>query len=577
MSTAFVKEFYKKAIIDRASKEELKSLLDQNKDNITELKYKKLQVLIKNYNKAMKVIDKFLNENHKLKNVKHYFTPDIFGYVYVVIETVLKENEDKLVFKGKKKETKVKKNRESNLIETEDINHSKVRVLSKDSILLITSAQNNTPVHKKLFNNLLVYKEYLERTTKRNVEIVVIPFRYKNPTSVFLDKEYEKWDTSLYPYLFMSKQLINDYYILGDVKVQPTAQDPLSNLTQLGVGNNVILAHTKQHLKMIPNSLGPKIAVTTGAITVINYTDSKIGKQGEFNHIFGFIYLDVKNRTLRAISAEKNGNFQDVNVYLSDGDVKHNKIVGMVLGDIHYGKENKTVYYNSIKFASEYKIQNIVLHDIFDGESISHHHDHLLLKRYFKAKNSFTVKDELDMVVNKLIELYDLLKYDKKIYIVRSNHDEHLDKWINRGFANVDLNNLEHFADIIAQMIKNKKIDGALELYVKNELTKLKRTDILKDLIFVNRRQPVKIKGWLISEHGDQGVNGVRGSLSQYKKLSDKIIVGHSHVPMRYNNVVYVGCVCDKNADYLKGISTWEYANAIILENGKVQHIFNNT
>lgn len=576
MSTGFVKEFYKKAIVDRLSKEELKSLLDQNKDNITELKYKKLQVLIKNYNKAMKVIDKFLNENHKIKNVRHYFTPDIFGYVYVVIETVLKENEGKLVFKGKKKETKVKKNRDSNLIETEDIEHSKVRVLSKDSILLITSAQNNTPVHKKLFNNLLVYKEYLKRTTNRNVEIVVIPFRYKNPTSVFLDKEYEKWDTSLHPYLFMSKQLINDYYILGDVKVQPTAQDPLSNLTQLGVGNNVVLAHTKQHLKMIPNSLGPKIAVTTGAITVINYTDSKIGKQGEFNHIFGFIYLDVKNKTLRAISAEKNGNFQDINVYLDNGEIKYNKIVGMVLGDIHYGKENKTVYYNSIKFASEYKIQNIVLHDIFDGESISHHHDHLLLKRYFKAKNSFTVKDELDMVVSKLIELYDLLKYDKKIYIVRSNHDEHLDKWINRGFANVDLNNLEHFADIIAQMIKNKKIDGALELYVKNELTKLKRADILKDLIFVNRRQPVKIKGWLISEHGDQGVNGVRGSLSQYKKLSDKIIVGHSHVPMRYNNVVYVGCVCDKNADYLKGISTWEYANAIILENGKVQHIFNN-
>jgi predicted phosphodiesterase len=327
---------------------------------------------------------------------------------------------------------------------------------------------------------------------------------------------------------------------------------------------------------MIPNSLGPKIAVTTGAITVVNYTDSKIGKQGEFNHILGFIYLDVKNRIIRAISAEKNGNFQDINVYLDDGEIKYKKIITIVFGDIHYGKENKSVYYNSIEFANKYKIQNIVLHDIFDGESISHHHDNLLLKKYFKLKDNFTVKDELDMVVKKLIELHDMLKYDKKIYIVRSNHDEHLDKWINKGFASVDLNNLEHFADIIAQMIKNKKIDGALELYIKNELVKLKRKDVLKDLVFIDRRQPVKIKGWLISEHGDQGINGVRGSVAQYKKLSDKIIVGHTHVPMRYNNVVYVGCICDKNADYLKGISTWEYANAIILENGKVQHIFNN-
>jgi hypothetical protein len=92
-----------------------------------------------------------------------------------------------------------------------------------------------------------------------------------------------------------------------------------------------------------------------------------------------------------------------------------------------------------------------------------------------------------------------MLKYDKKIYVVRSNHDEHLDKWINKGFTNVDLNNLEHFADIIAQMIKNKKIDGALELYVKNELVKLKRKDVLRDLVFINRRQPVKINCWAYS------------------------------------------------------------------------------
>ena len=47
---------------------------------------------------------------------------------------------------------------------------------------LVTWAQNNTPLHKKFFNNILSYQEFLG---KENCEVIVIAGRYKNPTSIF--------------------------------------------------------------------------------------------------------------------------------------------------------------------------------------------------------------------------------------------------------------------------------------------------------------------------------------------------------------------------------------------------------
>ena len=572
MSINIVKEIYKKSLIERTNKEEVVRYFNEHQDKLSPVRKDKIKTFLKNYNKALKILDDYLSSNEDVKNVKFYFSSEVFGYGHTLIETILKENKNKLKFNIEAN----KKNKESNLIETNEIEHSKGRYLDKDSILFITSAQNNTPVHKKFLVNLLAYKEYIEKTTKRKVEIVVIPFRYKNPTSVFLDKKYEKWEKSLYPYLFMRKQVINDYYILGDVKVQPTAQNPLSNLTQLGLGNNVIVAHTKQHLKMIPHSSGPKIAVTTGAITVLNYTDSKIGKQGEFNHIYGFVYLDVKNRIVRLVSAENNGNFQDVDVYVSKGFIKRGKIECIVLGDIHYGSENVEVYNKSIEFIQKYRIPNIVLHDIFDAKSISHHHDNLILKQYQKMERRLTLEEELELVTNEIIKLHDRLKFKKNIYVVRSNHDEHLDRWLNKFVKDYNILNLKQLSILFVLMTDKNRVEGSLAEYLKFRLINLNRKDILKSVIFLERRDIVKIKGWLISQHGDIGINGSKGSLAQFKKLSDKIIIGHTHSPFRVNNVASVGCIQDKNADYLKGINTWEYANVIILGNGKIQHIFIN-
>ena len=94
-------------------------------------------------------------------------------------------------------------------------------------IFLITSAQGDTPVHKKFFKNLEVYAEHID------AEILVIPFRYLNPTSVFTKEQENKdvWDDMTVPYLTLNRHdLNNSVSVLSDVKIQPTASQPLQGL-----------------------------------------------------------------------------------------------------------------------------------------------------------------------------------------------------------------------------------------------------------------------------------------------------------------------------------------------------------
>ena len=60
-------------------------------------------------------------------------------------------------------------------------------------------------------------------------EISVILGRYKNPTSVFSDGEYETWNEETRPYWDANRHEIHKYLtVLSDVKIQPTATNPLT-------------------------------------------------------------------------------------------------------------------------------------------------------------------------------------------------------------------------------------------------------------------------------------------------------------------------------------------------------------
>ena len=111
---------------------------------------------------------------------------------------------------------KEKENKEINVLEM-----AKTKQHDKEKkYFLITWAQNATPINLNFFKNIKKYSEFL------NGQILVIPGRYHNPTSIFTakDESQEWWDENVVPYLSLNRHNLNkSISVLSDIKIQPTA------------------------------------------------------------------------------------------------------------------------------------------------------------------------------------------------------------------------------------------------------------------------------------------------------------------------------------------------------------------
>ena len=162
----------------------------------------------------------------------------------------------------------------------------KIKINKKAKRFLITWAQNNTPVHEVFLRNLEEYAKFI------GAELYIIAGRYKNPTSVFTDKDYDTWHSRTIPYLYANREKVHKHLaIVGDVKVSPTAVTPMTGMKGFSGIESCIFGHPKVQMETIPvlEGMPPEMMLTTGACTVPNYTDSKAGKKGEFHHTLGAV------------------------------------------------------------------------------------------------------------------------------------------------------------------------------------------------------------------------------------------------------------------------------------------------
>jgi hypothetical protein len=192
----------------------------------------------------------------------------------------------------------------------------------------------------------------------------------------------------------------------------------------------------------------------------------------------------------------------------------------MVLGDIHVGELDKKMYNVSKKMISEYKPKKVFLHDVFDGHSISHHDDGRLVTTTRKSKNKIlSLEKELDDV-RKFLNDISSTNPDTEFYVVKSNHDEFLDRYIEEARFMRDPTNAYISSEILTGMIGG---DDALKFGVNLN------GRINPNVNFLSRDDFMQVRGYVLSEHGDKGSNGSRGSWRQYEKAYGKMIIGHTH------------------------------------------------
>lgn len=436
---------------------------------------------------------------------------------------------------------------------------------------IITWAQNNTKVNEPFLENIKAYAKHID------ADIHAILGRYRNPTAPDEQNEDEWWDEKLLDYADAGRHDIHKYVsIMSDIRIQPTATNPMSGMAGLSGINSCVFGSPKVQLETIPVLDGnkPKLMVTTGAVTKLNYSDSKSGKKGEFHHTFGFCIVEIKDNEkffIRQVTADdKTGSFSDLYYRVEKGKVsKIDSIEAIILGDLHYGHHDDDVLKSTFRMLDRVKPNHVILHDVFDGNSISHHE---MQDPFIQYGKEIAGTNDLGKEINVMMDGLKAFQKYKNVVIVRSNHDDFLDRWLKNGdwkkqptFKNSRL--YMQLSDLLLEQYGRDpyKVEGVIPALIKQKFPKF---------ITLGRSASYKVKGgWELGQHGDIGANGSRGSLLNFRKLNTKMVVGHYHSPQRKDGAIAVGTSTKMRVGYNIGPSSWMQSHVIIHEDGRAQHI----
>ncbi len=427
------------------------------------------------------------------------------------------------------------------------------------NVFVITWAQNATPVNEPFFKALLAYCDH------NSAELVVIPGRYKNPTSRWSSSQAndEIWAPELVPYLFNQRRALNkNLHLIGDIKIQPTATSPLTGFEGITHAESGIFGHPKLQLKTVPtpqNAL-PKILTTTGAVTRANYTDTRVGKTGEFHHIAGAVVVEVESAKvfhLRHINySTRHQGFIDLGrAYYADGRVHAAPPAeAVIFGDAHWRFADPVVVAATFdQLLPELRPKQLVWHDLMDSYAVSPHHAGNPFVLYAKHKAGFNnVRDEVQSTITWMLQ-------KGKGYhniIIPSNHDDMLRRWVVREDWKEDPVNAEFYLETALAMLRSTRMGdtGAETLDPFQRLVEAREADNVQ---CVPLNGSYVIAGIECALHGDKGPNGVRGSIKNLRRIGPKVVIGHSHSPGIDEGAYQIGTMTRLKAEYTGPVGSW--------------------
>jgi hypothetical protein len=448
------------------------------------------------------------------------------------------------------------------------------RKIPKKRFYLITAAQNATPVHK---GALLAMEAFARH---HDAEIIVLPIRYKNPTSTFNDSQEnaEVWDPRVQKYLSSMRTRLNkNLVILGDVKTQPTASSPLTGYDAITGGESAILGHTKLQLRSIatPQNSMAKILTTTGAITVPNYTDSKAGALGEFHHCLGaaLVEIDGKRFHLRQINCRRDGSFIDLDkMYSRFGVSDAPRASAIIMGDVHVDYADpaavKATFQGPDSMIGVLRPKYVVYHDLSDEYATNPHHYGNPFNFMAKRRGGkHLVREEIERACQFVI---DNTPKDSIAVIVPSNHNDFLERWMKSHDWKSDPDNAEFYLETALHMARSAKMGlGGAEYLNPFEYWVRKFFKGHKNVIILKRDESFIVDGIELGFHSDKGPNGSRGNIKNFRRLGVKTVIGHGHSEGIDEGSTQVGTLTYLRLEYNSGPSSWTQSNCVIYKGGK--------
>lgn len=442
-------------------------------------------------------------------------------------------------------------------------------------IHLLTSAQGAAMPHERLLESMETY------TAERAGRLTVLPMIGRDAREDWTDQHPRLQEHDIE----YGTRKLNDRIQIEQFHVRPYQVDPVTGLRRFAQRNRTqVFASPKQRMQPIPDSLRehPKFLITTGAVTMPNYALSddvsaerrRLGSIAKRDHVLGGLVVEVANKDtyyMRHITSNGTGSFIDLGTKYDGEEVTEGiRPDAMILGDYHCGRTDRDVLQTTYGMIDDLKPKRVVLHDYFDGHSVSHHVERDLITQSILQQVDYehtSLEQELKQCNEELNILADMTD---EVAVVMSNHHEFLWRWLNEGRFVKDKYNAR-FAFKLASHMAEKDENDPVEFGIRM------MGNLAKNIRFLKRTDDYKVRGYQLGAHGDKGVGFGYGSMTSKENDFGQSVSGHVHKAQTLRRTHTVGTMLPLDMYYTRGNPIdWSNSHAVIYPNGAVQHLIIN-
>jgi len=424
---------------------------------------------------------------------------------------------------------------------------------------IITYCVNNCPINSKFLDSLEVLAE------ENDSQILIIPQAYRNPDDLakvgFKDYRY-KWPDRVKKYILNEEFKLGNMLVVSPIGIKPTVKNPLSGKDPNEGRKSAIYGHSQVSMITVPtpSKMEAKRVYTTGAISRARYPKLDTGRSAAFNHVMAALYVHMDGNNFHTLNLHWSGSgFHFLNKKVTpDGIDDAEPIKALIQGDSHAVWSDDKVLKSRDRLIDMIDPQVLGWHDLHDHKYQSHHAT-VTDKIRMALNNEFLVEKELQLS----LDLINEKGKGRKNLIIGSNHNDHLDKWLDKFKDKEDPHNALFAKELHAAVIRSGK--PAFEEWMHDKVE--------VDVEFVGRNDYYTISGIDVSQHGDVGGNGSRATARGFSRYSYKTIIGHSHSP-RIEKGCYQMGTSSKKMSYVKGYSSWAECDCIIYPDGKRTLVF---
>jgi hypothetical protein len=474
---------------------------------------------------------------------------------------------------------------------------------------ILTSAQNNTHPHEAGLKNLLAYGDWTKSLKRGNTfEFMVGTFSYaidaygaKSVKRGRYDgaKKAELWYApAVVPYIIdESIQLAPGLTWCGEMNILPTAANPLTGLDDYNGRSSNIVPHVKQTLESVASlpDEATKFNYSTGTITLRNYIQKRAGIVAERKHTYGALLVEVDDAGswyVRHLVIDEAGAVYDIGptgyrgVKVSAGKVDAIKITddskrtfvdSIMWGDIHASEMDlwvRILGWAPGGFLDQVRPKRQFWHDLFSMRSRGHHEMKDFLRTFEKyVAGEGSVEGEVNITADFMREA---VREWVESVVIRSNHDRHLDRWVNEADPKKDPANAAYYTKLMGAKL-NAINDGdrdfnILQWALAEAGAPKVRFNGEDESYVICKRSKVAPDGIECGLHGDLGANGARGSSRGLKKLGRPVNKDHDHTAtMLDQHGVMSGGACSLSFPYMKGPNAHSVSHIVAFENGARQ------